>query len=940
MRKIILLALLMLTSCLSAVAQTDSLTDVEYTEARPLVYEDAWDLWPYSFLNDDGEPDGFAVELIQMMMKRLNIPYVIKLKPRLKVLDDLKNGRADLTLEITGGFTDQFGLYGQNVITLLTQSIVSPKGKPVEIKNFHDLKDHKVYVNDSSFVHCQMIDYGWGANAIPVDDMHEAIQKVSDANEGYIVWNTLSLKWLMRRYHTDNLQLTPVSMPHGEYSFMSNNHQLLDRLDKAYVDLYSEDRITPLMNRWFYPERQEEGMPIWGWCLLGGIGLVVLVLAVFSISYNIQVRRLRPTNERLNKRLALVLQTSHVRIWTYNVDTQQFCLRNDNGQPTITFTKETFAQRFSEDDFNQLSEILEQLANSTPPADGAPEEKVKMELRALDKESGDERLCDFLVAISVLTRDKNGKPLEIVGMNKDVTEDRKQQRIIDELVTRYWSIVHTPLMGIILFDRQGQLVDINEKACQLYGADHDAIISAHTSIHDFINLGDLPLEKADGYYATQMLDFDAIPEEKRKRLGISREGKSYHEYRLMAAYDDDDQQLIGIFATMRDVTLQANADTMISAGQQRLDTVKSLRNDYARYIDETILRSDLRIVSYSPDDHTFSIYHRTGGLQHRLTQARCMTLVDSNYEKQAMRLLNDMDEGEDRPFDNEILTNLRTPKRYPLHLRIIMRPVKDKGGSIVRYEGLLQDISDINALEALTAIENEKVQEVENTKSTFVKNMVQEIRWPMDQLLDYVGQLDERTVAPDEAQLYDGIQQNADYLIHLIDNILFLSRLEARMVEFAPQPRDFAEIFESMCDLGWMKHRQPGVAYTVENPYEQLILNIDSEHLEMAIERLTANAAQHTSTGSVRTRYDYIGGRLLIFIGDTGEGISPKELQHINNLDTHTTNDTKGLGLAIVKEIVKQMGGSVDISSEEGAGTVVFITIPCKAIVVKRKKIA
>ena len=45
-----------------------------YTEQHPLVYEDAWDLWPYAFLNDNGEPDGFNIELIRLIMKELNIP--------------------------------------------------------------------------------------------------------------------------------------------------------------------------------------------------------------------------------------------------------------------------------------------------------------------------------------------------------------------------------------------------------------------------------------------------------------------------------------------------------------------------------------------------------------------------------------------------------------------------------------------------------------------------------------------------------------------------------------------------------------------------------------------------------------------------------------------------------------------------------------------------
>jgi len=132
------------------------------------VYEDSWDLWPYSFLNDKGEPDGFNIDLIKMMMKELGIPYVIKLKPQQEAFQDLKAGKSDLTLGLAVGFHDEFGLYGRNAITLFTQSVVTPKSKPVEIKTFRDLNKPglKVIVNDSSLCHHLMLDYGWTEHAI------------------------------------------------------------------------------------------------------------------------------------------------------------------------------------------------------------------------------------------------------------------------------------------------------------------------------------------------------------------------------------------------------------------------------------------------------------------------------------------------------------------------------------------------------------------------------------------------------------------------------------------------------------------------------------------------------------------------------------------------------------------------------------------------------
>jgi signal transduction histidine kinase len=233
-----------------------------------------------------------------------------------------------------------------------------------------------------------------------------------------------------------------------------------------------------------------------------------------------------------------------------------------------------------------------------------------------------------------------------------------------------------------------------------------------------------------------------------------------------------------------------------------------------------------------------------------------------------------------------------------------------------------------------------KVQEVEQTKNSFVKNMIQEIKIPMDTVTSYVAQLGDTQPAEGEEAMRQGILENSDYLLHLIDNILYLSRLEAHMVEIHRQPCDFAEVFESLCAKGWARYQNSETHYVVESPYSQLTVDIDPENLGHALEQLTANAAQHTRHGLVRARCEYIGRRLIISVDDTGEGIPPEALAMLQDADERKAHPTKGLGLAICQELVSQMGGTMDITSELGSGTTVYITIPCNATSRKRKAIS
>lgn len=911
-------------------AQSD--TTRVFSESNPLVYEDVWDLWPYSFLNDNGDPDGFNIDLIRLMMKDLNIPYIIRLKPSSEAYHDLKKGKSDLMLGLVQGFHDEFGMYSKNAVTLFTQSVVTPKSKPVEIKAFRDLGKPglKVIVNDSSLCHHLMIDYGWGANALPDKDIGEAIQRVSAKGEGQIVWNTLSLKWLMNRYNIDDLELTPVNMPHGEYKFMSNNQQLLDKLDETYSKLYTNDEIQPLQDKWFYPERQNKKEPKELWYLLGGGLLLLVFMVVYVISYRIQDRKIRLENFKRNNRLALILQTSQVHIWTYNIKTNQFSWHNDNGQVAYTYSMEEFSQRYSHEDFVSLKSALEKLAE-TRKTDGE-EKEIELNLRAKDLETipageqspgmgGDANNRDYHIVLSVLSRDKDGSPAVIIGTKKDVTLEQQQKRLDEERTLRYWSIFYTPILGIILFNKDGRLVDINPKACDIFGCNAEETIEKGIDIHSMFNIDIQDLEDMDGYQATQTISQDMIT-----------------EFRLMTIHDDAGEML-GIFAFCRDITMSVNSKNQEKEAQKKIDALHDEQRQYDEILNAAISDTDIRQVIYSPGSHTLTIYRGTDTIQHALTQTRCMTLVDEQSQRQAMRLLSNMDGYEDKVIEYNIRTTLRSTEGRPLILYFRLEPCHGNDGKVKEYRGMLRDISEMDWIERQMELQTAKVQEVEKTKSGFVKNMVQEIRNPMNAVVKHVAQINDDSSSANEPELCKVIQQNADYLLHIVDNILYLSRLEARMVEINRHPQDFAKLFESQCAMGWMKFMNPDTQYIVENPYEQLTVDIDAENLGHAIEQVTCNAAQHTKRGTVRARYDYIGRRLIISVDDTGEGIPEAELTRIQEVQDGAPN-TKGLGLAITKELVSQMGGTFEISSEEGSGTTIYIMIPCHASVIKRKKTA
>ncbi|MDE6002232.1 MAG: phosphoenolpyruvate carboxykinase domain-containing protein, partial [Prevotella sp.] len=548
-----------------------------------------------------------------------------------------------------------------------------------------------------------------------------------------------SLKWLMQRYHIDNLELTPVNMPHGEYKFMSNDIQLLNQLDKAYTDLYSSEELLPLQNKWFYPERVEKPMPTWLWVLIATAALLLVLLGIYSISYRIQARRLRRQNERGNKRLAMILETSQMRIWTYDIESSQFTWHNENGQVGYTYTIDEFSHRYSADDFAKLKSALEQL--SQLGKDEANKE-LTLELRAKDIEDDDSEMRDYRVVLSVFRRNKEGRPTVIICTRKDITKELQMHRLSAERTLRYWSIFYTPIVGIIMFDRNGVMTNINPKACELLACDSDEALEQHTLLSDLLDTGGLSLEQTEGYYATLVADMDRQEEPLRQVKFKHKTGELYMEFLLMTVYDDN-QEFSDVLAICRDVSGVVSSIDHQSQMRRRTEAVRAELKDYTSRINTVLSGSDVRLASYSPVSHTLTIYNRNDEMSHALPQTRCMTLVAEHSKSIAMHMLNRMDKREQKAVEATVTTTLRI-KGQQLVLQFKLQPVSDAQGKVTEYQGLCQDISELCHLQGLLAIETEKVQEVENTKNSFVKNMVQEIRTPMNTVINYVAQLGDK----------------------------------------------------------------------------------------------------------------------------------------------------------------------------------------------------
>ena len=710
-----------------------------FTKEHPLIYEDAWDLWPYAFLNDKGEPVGYNVDLLKMLFNELNIPYVMKLKPTKEALNDLKAGRSDLMMGMDDYFHDEYAKFGKSVVQIFTHSVVHQKGESSIVKNKKDLERHKVIVHEGSFSHNLIKQLGWEKNTIPYSDMREAVQKVHSTSGSQILWNTMSLKWLIHTFQYDNLEINPVDIPHGEYRFMSNNPELLHQLDSAFQVLNASGSLQAIQNKWFYPERSESGIPAWIWEVIIALLVLTLCFIIYYIIYWRYEKRMTQDVRRGNNRLALILNTSNIRMWVYHIASNTITRYDDYGRMLAEgLLPSAFLFDVLPDDVKRIDNALIAIARQK-------QEKVLLDIQGRGGRDG-EGLRYYSVALSVLRRDKNGHPTHIIGTTSDVTDEKLRQQRVKDNMLRYQSIFDTALVDMVDYDEHGVITNMNSKAISAFHQDINNVFKDRITIQQVLGNDDLTLENMDYTYLTQL--FKGCDERALNRY-LGRD-ELYYELQLVPIRDEEGH-LQAIYGTGRDVTEVARAFRQERKNEIQIQRANDEMRSYIRNIDYVLQNGGVRMADYSPDTHTLVIYSEIGVEQYRLTQTRCLSLTADESKKVAQRVLNVMDNRTHMPVEAAVKTTVRLRDGKALSLFLSFIPNINEEGRAESYFGMCRDISEMKDAEEKLAQETAKAQEVETVKNAFLRNMSYEIRTPLNSVVGFAELFQQEHASEDEA---------------------------------------------------------------------------------------------------------------------------------------------------------------------------------------------
>ena len=887
-----------------------------YTEQHPLIVTCDWEMPPYEFLDDQGTPSGYTVELISTILKAMDVPYRFVMKENPLAADSLKRQHG-LKLVSTVLFNDQDCYLSRNIVYYYRFQMASRKDAP-PINSLDNLSEDKMLIFrlDGRFSQTAFRDLHTRAH-VEFHAPMEALSGISSGKYDYFVWGEEPLKWKIRELNLENLRLNDINAPLVEVRFGSTDNQLIDAIDDQYARLDQSGDIELLRDKWFHPERHHDNAsPI---VLYAAIAVAAIVLLLFLLNRLVSrsVRRKTLKNSEQSRIMNLALDMGGYMVSEYTPRADRFKnVRGDLMDESLTMG-DAMGQ-LHKDDLKDFMDMVSRLKD---------QEATSAELQVRrNAGTADNPLWQFMSGSCIRERDEEDHTAYLL-VAKDITKDMDEQHENDEMATKFLKAFDISLIAMSFYDADGRLLDMNEQMKKVVGADE-----SNQQFFYETPLFEAPLFKEvlspgmkEVTHACQRMYYPEI--------GLDK----YLEYRIRPVFTDEG--VVRYYAvTVRDITAERNLYREQQITQRQLKVTSDEVLKFENQLNYLLSNCNMFIWRSNYERRTIEIGRSLHKVDHTLTFDDYLDSVTEDEQRKA-----------NESFFNPLMKNrpINFIRHYELSLltkreswfAITGTPEYDKNGHPIGHFGTIRDVTQLMRSQEELRQETARAEQSGALKATFLANMTHEIRTPLNAIVGFSDLLHMATTAEERREFIGIISHNCDLLLRLIDDILETSSMGRSLQSFELEDIDFAKYFDELCQTVAQRVQNPAVTFVKDNPYDTFPARTDKERIQQVVTNFVTNAVKYTKEGHIKVGYreewrENSGERIdgiYIYCEDTGAGIPKSKQASVFDRFVKLNDYVQGtgLGLSICKAIADRCGGRIGVMSEgDGKGSTFWLWIP------------
>lgn len=479
-------------------------------------------------------------------------------------------------------------------------------------------------------------------------------------------------------------------------------------------------------------------------------------------------------------------------------------------------------------------------------------------------------------------------------------------------------------VGIELYNKEGVLVDLNDKELDLFHVDSKEEL---LGINIFENPV-FPEEMKERLRNNEDADFTF-------RYDFSKLGEYYSNNKAEGTID-----LVTKVTTLYDENHNPVNYLLINADKTETTVAYNKIQEFEEFFE---LIGDYAKVGYahfnilSKQGHAQKSWYKNIGEESGTPLSEIIGTYKSFHPDDRdliLQFLEEVQKGNADKLSHKIRVFRENGECTWTHVNLFVRKYAPQD-KVIELISINYDITDLKQIEEMLVNERDRAEASDRLKSAFLANMSHEIRTPLNAIVGFSSLLAsaENVV---EKELYNSlISHNNELLLNLINDIIDLSKIEAGYLELHQNWFNLTELLDE-CVAEYARLLPSGVELLTSYPEHDALVELDKLRIKQILNNFLSNALKNTIRGYVEVFYEIDKHCVRIGVKDTGRGIPQNMLEKIferfEKVDSFAQG--VGLGLSICKSIVDKMNGRIQVYSQLGLGTTFIAELPCHSILV------